>query len=177
MRWISAPLRSRLARVGQLLAHGPFHRLTRLKIRSRQCRFVVSEDSTEAISCGAPTLDGSSWCPWHRQRGYASPSPREKYAEGSHFGEGARAHPAPPLRRSALGSHLLQCSPGNLSVPACHACSLPCQSQHAHLARGRRCKPIGAEALSHAARDFWGLSQKDKPLAQPIKQLWSSCLW
>ena len=105
-----------------------------------------------------------------------APSPREKYAEGSHFGEGARAHPAPPLRRSALGSHLLQCSPGNLSVPACHACSLPCQSQHAHLARGRRCEPIGAEALSHAARDFWGLSQKDKPLAQPIKQLWSSGL-
>ena len=97
-RWISATLRSRLARVRQLLTHGHFHRLTRLKIRSRQCRFVVSDDSTEAISCGAPTLDGSSWCPWHRQRVYASPSPREKYAEGSHSGEGARANPASPLR-------------------------------------------------------------------------------
>ena len=176
MRWISAPLRSRLARIRQLLAHGPFHNLP--ASRSGRGNAALSSRTTAPRRSPAahPPLMDPVGVPGIGNGGTPAPSPREKYAEGSHFGEGARAHPASPLRRSALGSHLLQCSPGNLSAPACHACSLPCQSQHAHLARGRRCKPIGAEALSHAARDFWGLSQKDKPLAQPIKQLWSSRL-
>jgi hypothetical protein len=38
-----------------------------LKVSSRQCRFIVSESTRNAICCGAPTADASSWCPWHQQ--------------------------------------------------------------------------------------------------------------
>ncbi|WP_432807353.1 GcrA family cell cycle regulator [Microvirga terrae] len=43
------------------------------KLRAQQCRYFVS-DETEAIFCGAPTDDGSSWCPWHRQVVYTKPT-------------------------------------------------------------------------------------------------------
>ena len=49
-------------------------RTTLFKLRAQQCRYVVS-DETEAIFCGAPTDDGSSWCPWHRQLVYTKPAP------------------------------------------------------------------------------------------------------
>ncbi len=36
--------------------------------RARQCRFIVSDAvADEAICCGAPTSETSSWCPWHRE--------------------------------------------------------------------------------------------------------------
>ncbi len=35
--------------------------------RARQCRFIVSDAAAdEAICCGAPTSETSSWCAWHR---------------------------------------------------------------------------------------------------------------
>ncbi len=37
-----------------------------IKAGFAQCRFIVSDTSTPAICCGAPT-DGGSWCEWHRQ--------------------------------------------------------------------------------------------------------------
>jgi hypothetical protein len=40
---------------------------TLLAARARQCRFIVSEDVRDAICCGAPTAEGSSWCNWHRE--------------------------------------------------------------------------------------------------------------
>jgi hypothetical protein len=43
------------------------HRTTLLAIRPRQCRFIVSEDVRDAICCGAPTPESSSWCNWHRE--------------------------------------------------------------------------------------------------------------
>ncbi|ANY83860.1 hypothetical protein BB934_37220 (plasmid) [Microvirga ossetica] len=48
-------------------------RTTLFRLRSQQCRYVVS-DETEAIFCGAPTDDGSSWCPWQRQLVYTKPA-------------------------------------------------------------------------------------------------------
>ena len=51
----------------------PRDRTTLFKLRAQQCRYVVSEE-TEAIFCGAPTDDGSSWCPWHRQLVYTKPA-------------------------------------------------------------------------------------------------------
>jgi hypothetical protein len=33
-----------------------------LKIGTRQCRYIVSDDLRRAICCGAPTPEGSSWC-------------------------------------------------------------------------------------------------------------------
>jgi len=154
MRWISAPLRSRLARNRQLLAHGPFHNLPASRSGRGNAALSSRRTAPRRSPAAHPPLTDPVGVPGIGNGCTPAPSPREQYAEGSHSGEGARANPASPLRRSALGSHLLQCSPGNLSVPACHACSLPCLSEHAHLARGRRCEPIGAEALSHAARDF-----------------------
>ncbi len=36
--------------------------------RARQCRFIVSDAAAdEAVCCGAPTSETSSWCSWHRQ--------------------------------------------------------------------------------------------------------------
>jgi hypothetical protein len=35
--------------------------------RARQCRFIASSDVGEAVCCGAPTSETSSWCAWHRQ--------------------------------------------------------------------------------------------------------------
>jgi hypothetical protein len=51
----------------------PRDRTTLFNLRAQQCRYVVS-DETEAIFCGAPTDDGSSWCPWHRQLVYTKPA-------------------------------------------------------------------------------------------------------
>ena len=41
-----------------------------LEVRNRQCRFIVSESLHDAICCGAPTSETSSWCSWHRQLVY-----------------------------------------------------------------------------------------------------------
>jgi hypothetical protein len=38
-----------------------------LKVRARQCRYIVSDDVKDAICCGAPISGTSSWCPWHRR--------------------------------------------------------------------------------------------------------------
>jgi hypothetical protein len=38
-------------------------RTTLFKLRARQCRFVVSDDGSEALFCGGETQDGSRWCP------------------------------------------------------------------------------------------------------------------
>ena len=164
MRWISAPLRSRLARVGQLLAHGPFHRLTRLKIRSRQCRFVVSDDSTEAISCGASTLDGSSWCPWHRQRGYASPQSKGKICRGVPFWRrgsceprialaaiGARITPAPVQPWQPLCPRV-SCLLSPMSKPACASGTWPAMQAHWGRSPLSRCKGfLGTVSKGQAA--------------------------
>jgi hypothetical protein len=46
------------------------NRTTLFKLRARQCRFIVSDDRSEAVFCGGETEDGSSWCPWHRRLVY-----------------------------------------------------------------------------------------------------------
>ena len=51
----------------------PRSRTTLFKLRARQCRFIVSDDRSEAIFCGGETLGGSSWCPWHRRLVYTKP--------------------------------------------------------------------------------------------------------
>jgi hypothetical protein len=42
--------------------HTPF-----VDVRARQCRFIVTDATDEAVCCGAPTSETSSWCPWHQQ--------------------------------------------------------------------------------------------------------------
>jgi hypothetical protein len=49
------------------------NRTTLFKLRARQCRFIVSDERSEAIFCGGETQDGSSWCPWHRRLVYTKP--------------------------------------------------------------------------------------------------------
>ena len=49
-----------------------------LKARARQCRYIVSESARDAICCGAPTREGSSWCAWHRRLVYVSHQGGEK---------------------------------------------------------------------------------------------------
>ncbi|WP_201835741.1 GcrA family cell cycle regulator [Microvirga zambiensis] len=48
-------------------------RTTLFKLRARQCRFIVSDDGSEAIFCGGQAQEGSSWCPWHRRLVYTKP--------------------------------------------------------------------------------------------------------
>jgi len=48
----------------------PRQRTKLLKLGTRQCRFIVSEDLRNAVCCGAPTAEGSSWCDWHRRLVY-----------------------------------------------------------------------------------------------------------
>jgi hypothetical protein len=48
----------------------PRYQTTLLNARSRQCRFIVSDRTRDAICCGAPTPENSSWCHWHRQLVY-----------------------------------------------------------------------------------------------------------
>jgi hypothetical protein len=43
------------------------------KIRSRQCRYIVSETDSPTIFCGAPT-EGGSWCREHNARVFARSS-------------------------------------------------------------------------------------------------------
>jgi hypothetical protein len=45
----------------------PRHQTSLIAARARQCRFIVSDGTREAICCGAPTSETSSWCAWHRQ--------------------------------------------------------------------------------------------------------------
>ncbi|HEU4518447.1 MAG TPA: GcrA family cell cycle regulator [Microvirga sp.] len=45
----------------------PRHQTSLIDARARQCRFIVSDGTREAICCGAPTSETSSWCAWHRQ--------------------------------------------------------------------------------------------------------------
>ncbi len=40
---------------------------TLLKLKLRQCRYIISETYSPAICCGAPT-NGGSWCEEHRAR-------------------------------------------------------------------------------------------------------------
>ncbi len=58
-----------------------------IKAGFAQCRFIVSETSSPAICCGAPT-DGGSWCDWHKHIVYE-----------------ASRHKAHPSRPSGLGAH------------------------------------------------------------------------
>ncbi|WP_281024382.1 GcrA family cell cycle regulator [Microvirga calopogonii] len=53
----------------------PSHRTrtTLFKLRARQCRFIVSDERSEAIFCGGETHHGSSWCPWPRRLVYTKP--------------------------------------------------------------------------------------------------------
>ncbi len=53
--------------VTNLAAPSPRHNTSLINARSRQCRFIVSDGAGEAICCGAPTSETSSWCAWHRQ--------------------------------------------------------------------------------------------------------------
>jgi len=45
----------------------PRYQIKLIDARSRQCRFIVCNDAGDAVCCGAPTLETSSWCDWHRQ--------------------------------------------------------------------------------------------------------------
>jgi hypothetical protein len=53
----------------------PRQRTKLLKLGTRQCRFIVSEDLCRAVCCGAPTHEGSSWCNWHRRLVYVPAQP------------------------------------------------------------------------------------------------------
>jgi hypothetical protein len=58
----------------------PRHHIPLLEARAFQCRFIVSEDTREAVCCGAPTSGTSSWCEWHRQLVYVRPHGQERNA-------------------------------------------------------------------------------------------------
>ena len=58
----------------------PQYRTTLLDARARQCRFIVSDDTRNAICCGAPTSETSSWCQWHRQLVYIPERERRRAA-------------------------------------------------------------------------------------------------
>jgi hypothetical protein len=58
----------------------PRHHIPLLEARAFQCRFIVSEDTREAVCCGAPTSGTSSWCEWHRQLVYVRPHGQERKA-------------------------------------------------------------------------------------------------
>jgi hypothetical protein len=45
----------------------PKHRVPLLQVGTRQCRFIVSESVSNAVCCGAPTAELSSWCGWHER--------------------------------------------------------------------------------------------------------------
>ncbi len=45
----------------------PRHCVPLLQVGARQCRFIVSDTVSEAVCCGAPTAELSSWCPWHER--------------------------------------------------------------------------------------------------------------
>ncbi|MET0531097.1 MAG: hypothetical protein ABW003_22635, partial [Microvirga sp.] len=45
----------------QIPEPSPRDRTTLVKLRAWQCRFVVADDGTEAVFCGAQTQQGSSW--------------------------------------------------------------------------------------------------------------------
>ena len=45
----------------------PKHRVPLLQVGARQCRFIVSESVSNAVCCGAPTAELSSWCAWHER--------------------------------------------------------------------------------------------------------------
>ncbi|WP_114772521.1 GcrA family cell cycle regulator [Microvirga subterranea] len=57
----------------EIIEPSPRTRTTLFKLRARQCRFIVSDDRSEALFCGAETQDGSSWCAWHRRLVYTKP--------------------------------------------------------------------------------------------------------
>jgi hypothetical protein len=67
-RWLSES-RSELAAMSVPVnaAPSPHYRTALINARARQCRFIVSEGPGEAVCCGAPTAETSSWCAWHRQ--------------------------------------------------------------------------------------------------------------
>ena len=43
------------------------YRTTLLAARARQCRYIMADDGGQAVCCGAPTAELSSWCPWHER--------------------------------------------------------------------------------------------------------------
>jgi hypothetical protein len=49
-----------------------------IDLRAQQCRFVVSEELRDAVCCGAPTSETSSWCPYHRQLVFIPRSERDR---------------------------------------------------------------------------------------------------
>ena len=61
----------RMSEMPEISEPSPRTRTTLLKLRARQCRFIVSDERSEAIFCGGETQAGSSWCPWHRRLVYA----------------------------------------------------------------------------------------------------------
>jgi hypothetical protein len=63
-----------------LTVPSPRHHIPLLEARAFQCRFIVSEDTREAVCCGAPTSGTSSWCEWHRQLVYVRPHGQERKA-------------------------------------------------------------------------------------------------
>lgn len=58
----------------------PQHRITLLDARARQCRFIVSDDTRNAVCCGAPTSETSSWCRYHQQLVYLPERERRRAA-------------------------------------------------------------------------------------------------
>jgi hypothetical protein len=63
------------AKVSVMQEPDPRQRTKLLKIGTRQCRYIVSDDPRRAICCGAPTQEGSSWCDWHRRLVYVPAQP------------------------------------------------------------------------------------------------------
>ncbi|WP_147022854.1 GcrA family cell cycle regulator [Microvirga aerophila] len=66
--------------VTEITAPPAHHRTRLLNLRAKQCRFILSDDLRDAVCCGAPTQEGSSWCAWHRKLVYI-PSRLERYRQ------------------------------------------------------------------------------------------------
>jgi hypothetical protein len=56
------------------------YRTSLLNARARQCRFIVSSETREAMVCGAPTSETSSWCSYHSQLVYLPERERRRAA-------------------------------------------------------------------------------------------------
>ena len=56
---------------------------TLLKLKLKQCRYIISETYSPAICCGAPT-NGGSWCEEHRARVLVRSAVRPSRPEQTH---------------------------------------------------------------------------------------------
>ncbi len=65
---LGTPLKAGFPMTAAHVAEPSPHYQTRfVEARPQQCRFIVTDATDEAVCCGAPTSETSSWCQWHQQ--------------------------------------------------------------------------------------------------------------